>query len=149
MIVQSGLRKSFQVTWSDTGLAPRSLTKIYDNTTGVAIFLSSAAMAELETGIYYSSFVPIANISYLVTKAVYTDGTFTVLDTNYAKSSEDFQCINFAVTPIVNVTAGGTTITASVLSTPAIIASVGGSAVQAQIITSGLIQGQVSETIID
>lgn len=47
-------------------------------------------MSEPTSGVYVASFVPIAGISYLVVKRVFTDGTYTTTDVNYAPSVEEF-----------------------------------------------------------
>lgn len=41
---------------------------------------------------YFAQFTPTNGKQYVIHKAVYTDGTFTTLDANYAQGSESILC---------------------------------------------------------
>lgn len=93
MAVQSGLRKGLETTWGDTGLFARAA--IYDITSGVPALVTNVIMGEVVPGQYIASFVPVEGVSYYVSKRVFTDGTYTVLDDGFPGSSEEFQCVDF------------------------------------------------------
>lgn len=84
----SVLRKSFYTNWIDSGLFPQVL--IEDNTTGTPVTVSTLNMSEHKPGCYLASFIPTNATSYISTARVYTDGTYSVVDTNYAASISDF-----------------------------------------------------------
>lgn len=94
MIVQSGLRKTFEVTWGDTGLFAQA--SIYDDSTGTPVHVADVALSELVPGTYVGGFVPLASKSYAVVKRVFTDGTYTTVNTDYPASSEAFQSVDFS-----------------------------------------------------
>lgn len=92
MLEQSGIRKSFYTNWIDSGLAARARVEVEDNTTGTPVAVTTLSVVEWKPGIYLASFLPSPGIPYLYTARVYTDGTFTALDTNYAADAGDFSC---------------------------------------------------------
>jgi|SRR6185312_15466077 len=94
MSVQAGLRVTIQTIWIDSGLASRSRAQVFDNTAGAMTLVSSLAVSEVLTGIYQATFIPVAGVSYVTASRVYTDGTFTTPDTNYAPGGSAFQCLD-------------------------------------------------------
>lgn len=93
MIVQSGLKKGMEATWVDTGLFARAA--IYDITSGSPVFVNNAVMSEVTPGSYLATMIPVAGTSYFVVKRVYTNNSFTTVDSNYSPSTESFQSIDF------------------------------------------------------
>jgi len=86
-LVPAGVSLSFDVTFDSPAL-PVAMS-VYD-VTGVSPILVSgpAAMTNVVGNTYYGIFNPTAEKTYLIFKAVYTDGTFTTLSPFYAAGSE-------------------------------------------------------------
>lgn len=97
-LVQSSIRFSFNYVdaFQESNLFVAAL--IYDVTSGTPVFNSKVAMTHAAFGVYTGSFFGAPNASYLVISAVYTDGTYTTPDTNYAPESDEFQCFPMTVT---------------------------------------------------
>src|SRR5512135_1479860 len=86
-ITQGGIEISFEVTFDSPTL--NVAMSVYD-VTGLSPVLvqGPSAMTIVHANTYQGKFTPITGHNYVIFKAVYTDGTFTVLDTNYAAGSE-------------------------------------------------------------
>lgn len=87
--VPAGVSLPFEVSsYDDSGsLYPALL--VYDTSSGSPAFVSKTAMVPVAgTGTYVAFFTPVAGKSYLMRKAFYTDGTYTVLDPLRAPGSE-------------------------------------------------------------
>lgn len=80
--VRSGVSLPFEVTY-DPGLSFVAM-KVFDGVTLVA----TIPMTNTYGSTYVGSFTPLENKSYLIHKAVYTDGTYTAFNNNYAHGSE-------------------------------------------------------------
>lgn len=65
--------------------------KIYDTTTGTAVFSSNFNMVHVSNGVYFGYFNGTLDHSYAVAKVPYTDGTYTTPDSNRAPGADDFQ----------------------------------------------------------
>lgn len=83
----------FEVTFN-SGLAVAM--SVFDVTTGSAVLVSGpAAMIDLSgLNTYFGQFTAAVNKNYIVVKAVYTDGTFATLDTDYPQGSESFTTVS-------------------------------------------------------
>lgn len=80
---------SFEVTYDGPGLNV-ALT-IYDLSGVSPVIVSGpSAMLNVVANTYVGSYVAAPIKKYLAFKAVYTDGTFTTLDTGYAQATETF-----------------------------------------------------------
>lgn len=66
---------------------------VYDVTTGTPVFEERVDMVHTAYGSYVGTFEGVAGHTYLTIAAVYTDGTFTTADTNYAPASNEVQCL--------------------------------------------------------
>lgn len=86
-IAPAGASVSFEVTFSSPDLFV-GMT-VY-NTSGVnpVLVAGPIAMINAQANTYIANFTPLANISYLVIKSIYTDDTFTNLDLTEPASSE-------------------------------------------------------------
>lgn len=87
-LAPGGVPLSFEVTF-DSGVLNVAMS-VYDTTAGSAVLVSGpAAMTNLAgTNSYYGKFTAADGHSYVIFKAVYTDGTFATLDSNYAAGTE-------------------------------------------------------------
>lgn len=92
MIAQSGQILPIEITYIDPGLFVQA--EINDVTTGTRVFVQDLHLAEYPPGSYVGYFSPIAGKSYYVIKRVFTDGTYTTVDPNYAPSTLAVQCVN-------------------------------------------------------
>lgn len=91
----------FEVTL-DAGLSFVAL-KVYDVTASYpGTLVATTAMVEYDDAAYGASFSGVANKSYVVSKAKYTDGTYTTRDTNYASGSDSIQVIASPTAPTVS-----------------------------------------------
>lgn len=69
--------------------------KVFDVSAGYpGTLVSTHPMVEYNDAAYGANFTGIAGKAYVVTKAVYTDGTYTVRDQNYASGSDSFQVMS-------------------------------------------------------
>lgn len=66
--------------------------KIYD-VSGAPVLLSTVAMTDNGDGSYYAKFTGDAGKTYKIFKAVYIDGTFTTVDTEYGVGTDMIQCV--------------------------------------------------------
>lgn len=93
-LVAVGTTTSFEATFIDPGLFVQAW--IYDMTSGSPIGPVKVTMTELTPGTYYGFFTPLLQSDYLIIKRVFTDGTFTVVDSNYSPASESAQGESFS-----------------------------------------------------
>lgn len=86
-LAPSGVSLTFEVTYDQPGL--NVAMSVYD-TTGVSPSLVSGptAMALVVGNTYYGKFQGSQGHTYVIYKAVYTDNTFTTVDTDYAAGTE-------------------------------------------------------------
>lgn len=86
-LAPSGIPLSFEVTFDEPDLDV-AMT-VYDDTGAEPVLLLSPfAMTLVYGNTYRGKFTPAYGKSYIIIKAVYTDGTFGTLDENYAQGSE-------------------------------------------------------------
>lgn len=91
MIVNGGQQVNFTYpTYSETsGLSVGGL--LYDVTSGTPSQVGSVIqMSMLESGVYEGVFTPTAGRSYLIITVVYTDNTFTTIDTTWAPGADNY-----------------------------------------------------------
>jgi hypothetical protein len=85
---------SFEVTFDSPSLYVAM--SVYDTTTGSPTLISGpTAMQVLVGNTYFGRFTAAAGRAYVIFKAVYTDGTFTVLRTDYAQGTESIFAMEF------------------------------------------------------
>lgn len=98
MIAQSNTPFAFNYTAYDmaTGLFVRAA--VYDLTTGTPVFVQNVVMAEAALGSYNGLFTGLPGRVYAIISAVYTDGTYAVLDTNRAPATETVQSLSIIPT---------------------------------------------------
>lgn len=88
-----GVPLSFEVTL-DPSLAGLVAMTVYDDSgASPALVAGPTAMALFQGGTFRAKFTASAGKPYLVVKSVYTDGTFTTLDTNWEAGSESFVAV--------------------------------------------------------
>lgn len=85
-IVPAAVPTFYEVTFDLPGLFVAM--SVYDITSSPTLVAGPSAMTNVVDNTYVKSFTAVANKSYLMLKGVYTDGTFTTLDTNYSQGSE-------------------------------------------------------------
>lgn len=91
--VPAGVSLNFEVTFDVPGL-PVAMS-VYD-VSGVSPILVSGptAMFAVVGNTYGGKFTALEAKSYIIVKAVYTDGTFTTLSSNYSQGSESIVAEN-------------------------------------------------------
>lgn len=87
-LAPSGVPLSFEVTFPSSGL-PVAMS-VYDDSGSLPVLISGPlAMYNIpSTNTYRGKFTAEAEKSYIILKAVYTDGTFVSLDPDYSQGSE-------------------------------------------------------------
>ena len=85
-LTPSQIPLTFEVTFFNSGL--HVAMSVYDTTSSPTLVQGPTAMTNVVANTYIGFFTPIANHSYLILKAVYTDGTFLTLDETYSQGSE-------------------------------------------------------------
>lgn len=86
-LVPAGVALSFEATYDSPAL--NVAMTVYDDTgPAPVLLLSPFAMALVYGNTYRGKFTPENGKSYIVIKAVYTDGTFGTLDPAYPQESE-------------------------------------------------------------
>src|SRR5271166_4586886 len=92
-LAPAGIPLSFEVTFDVPGL-PVAMS-VYDDSGASPVLVSGPiAMANVVNATYRGKFTGLAGKNYIVFKAVYTDGTFATLSSNYAQGSESIVCQN-------------------------------------------------------
>lgn len=71
---------------------------IYDVSTGTPSLVAETALTEIQNGFYSANFTGLSGKTYLVICAVYTDGTFTTIDTTKAPWAD---CYKSADAPVL------------------------------------------------
>lgn len=86
-LVRAEVEQCFEVTYDAPGLAV-AMT-ILDLTPSLPVVVSGPSAMDNPIGnTYFGKFTPQIGKSYLVFKAVYTDGSFATLDSDHSHSSE-------------------------------------------------------------
>lgn len=67
---------------------------VYDVSTGTAVFVSTVNLTELIGGVYSGVFTPAAAKTYLVIIVIFTDGTYTTIDTGYGPSADCYKTLD-------------------------------------------------------
>lgn len=92
MLVQSGTPFGFDYTAFDGDNALFIAGNVYDISTGSPVFLSQVPMVNSINGTYSGLYTGIAGKVYLIETSVYTDGTYTTIDTSRSPGSDTYQC---------------------------------------------------------
>lgn len=90
----AGKQLSFDVTYDSPGL-PVAMS-VYDITGSPILVSGPDAMTNVVGNTYTGKFTGDDAKEYLIYKAVYTDGTFTTLSSDYSQSSETVRSDDFA-----------------------------------------------------
>lgn len=93
--LQVNLSHSFETTFDTSGLFVAM--RVFDDSGGSPVQVG----APIPMAVYYGSsyrgkFTPTEEKSYVVHKAVYTDGTYATLHPDYGQSSDAFRAVDFA-----------------------------------------------------
>jgi hypothetical protein len=91
--VPSGVRLNFEATWDAPGL-PAAMTVFDDSGVSPVVVQGPTAMLNVISNSYRGFFTPTDGKTYFVFKAIYTDGTFTALDSVHPASTETFIALN-------------------------------------------------------
>ncbi len=95
-LVPAGVPLSFEVTFDSAGL--HVAMSVYDDSgSSPVLLLSPFAMTLVSGYTYRAKFTPAANKSYIIIKAVYTNGLFTTYNPDYSQGSESIYAENLAV----------------------------------------------------
>lgn len=89
--VQSSIEFNFNYGAYDQNDSLFVAAQIYEVTTGTPVFLEQVEMTNFEDGVYFGTYTGDGLKAYLIIIAVYTDGTYTSLDSNYTPSAECYQ----------------------------------------------------------
>lgn len=106
---------SFEVTFDRSDLSVGML--VYDVTGSPVLVSGPTLMPHLVNNTYVGSFVALGGKSYVVVKSVYTDGTLTVIDSNYSAGSESI----IAESSLNGASSGGCSVIGVVIPNPTII----------------------------
>lgn len=71
--------------------------KVYNTTSGSPVLVGNVTMAYIAFGVYFANFNGSVLNNYQIIGVVYTDGTFTTPNFNYAPSSDSFDCVQSGV----------------------------------------------------
>jgi hypothetical protein len=93
---------AFDYTDYDHSAALYLKAKVYNTTTGAAVYSSSVTMSHVLHGCYFGSFVPTTGQSYVVVKTIYTDSGFTTVDTQRAVGIDVVQGSALSLTLVTN-----------------------------------------------
>lgn len=93
-LLPSGQSLSFEVTYDAGGL--NVAMSIYDLSGFPTLVSGPTAMDNVVGNTYVGAFTPSPMKKYLVSKAVYTDNTFTTFHPDYSQSSETFLTESFS-----------------------------------------------------
>lgn len=86
-LVPAGIELSFDVTFNADDLNVGML--VYDTTSVSPVLISGpTAMSLVAINTYVGKFTPVQNKAYVIIKAVYTDDTLMVVDTDFSQGSE-------------------------------------------------------------
>ena len=89
-LAPAGVSLSFEVTYDSPSLYVAM--SVYDDSGVSPVLISGpSAMLNWAGNSYRGKFTANPGISYLILKAVYTDGTFTTLSSNYSQGSESIK----------------------------------------------------------
>lgn len=91
---QSGLLLSFEVTYDSPSLFVAM--KVFDDSGASPSLLTTLPMTVFVGNSYRAKYTPAGGKTYLVHKAVYTDGTYTTLDSDYSAGTESFRADDIA-----------------------------------------------------
>lgn len=101
--VAPGIALPYEVNFGDPGLAFVAMT-VFDETGNSPVQVQGpAAMLNTAGGMYRGKFNATAGKSYSILKTVYTDGTYTTRDNNYAESSETIYARQASLAPVVSL----------------------------------------------
>lgn len=90
-LAPANIELTFEVTFDANNLNVGM--SVYDTTSSMPTLVQGPlAMANVIGNTYIGKFTGNPGQTYLIFKAVYTDGTFTTLDTDYSQGSESIVC---------------------------------------------------------
>lgn len=90
-----GIPLTFEVTYSDASLDVGMI--VFDDSGVTPVQVGGVIpMSNFFGTTYRAKFTPTAGKNYIVIKAVYTDGTFTLIDDDYGRGTESFIAYDFA-----------------------------------------------------
>lgn len=91
---------SFEVTFDNPALSVAM--SVYDDSGVSPTLVQGPSAMDLVIGnTYRGKFTPELDKQYVILKAVYTDGTFAALDSNYSQASESILGIAIAAAAVV------------------------------------------------
>lgn len=97
IIIGSGQLFSFKYPAFDLDTNLFVQANIYDISTGVPNFVTQVAMTDVANGYYIGTYTGLPIKSYLVISVVYTDGTYSVVDTERAPDSDCYKSVDAAL----------------------------------------------------
>lgn len=105
-IIPASLPASFSAQFSAATPAYVAMSIYDDSGASPVLTQGPALMANVVSNIYRGKFTPTAGKTYVAVMAVYTDGTFTTIDTAFTEVTQTFMAQNLpvpqSVTGVVN-----------------------------------------------
>lgn len=93
-MINVGQKYSFGVTFDRDDLFVAA--KVYDNSGSSPALLATVEMLNYYGNSYQGSYTPVVPMPLLIQKSVYTDGTFTTLDTDYSQGDETEEAVTIS-----------------------------------------------------
>jgi hypothetical protein len=96
--IEAGQNFSFNYTTYDQNTGLFVAFSVYNVTTGSAVFVQKINGANIGFGCYSADLMGVAAQTYLIIGLVYTDGTYTTIDTTRAPTADVFQVLQSTTT---------------------------------------------------
>ncbi len=97
-IFEAGSKFSMNYATYDQNASLYVAFSIYDITSGTAVFVTKVPAATLAFGVYTAQYIGLAAKTYLAIGAVYTDGTYTILEQMRSPVCDTYQAKNVGIT---------------------------------------------------
>lgn len=91
ILVKPGI--NFAINYPSYGLVTGLFIQatVYDVSTGTPNVVAHLTLAEIQNGFYSASYPGVSTKTYLVITLVYTDNTYSTIDTNYAPNADCYK----------------------------------------------------------
>lgn len=92
-VVAAGQPFCFNYTAFDENASLFVRAQLYDVSSGTAVFLQNVVLTHIGLGCYSGNYTPGTDVSVLVIGVVYTDGTYTTVDSDRGVTANLFQVV--------------------------------------------------------
>lgn len=96
-LIQPGTAFCFNYTAFDQDETLFVATRVYDITSGSAVFVTQVAMTEIQNGLYSGNFIGLDDKTYITISLVFTDGTYSSVNSNRPPAARCFQAVQEAL----------------------------------------------------